>query len=48
MKEKEYDSVKQLQGSLSQMNAENPSEFERVQYMKALTSYMPRQYKPAH
>lgn len=46
MNEKEYDSVTQLQGSLSQMNCENPSEFERAQYMKALTSYMPRQYKP--
>lgn len=46
MREREYDSVEQLRGSISQMNCENPSEFERAQYMKALTSYLPKQYKP--
>lgn len=35
----EYDSLKQMQGSMSQRNTENPSAFERAQYMKALTSY---------
>lgn len=45
MEENEYDSVAQMQGSVSQLNCENPSEFERAQYMKALTSYLPRQYK---
>ncbi len=46
MEENEYDSVEQMRGSVSQLNAENPSEFERAQYMKALTTYLPRQYKP--
>ena len=45
MEENEYESVVQMQGSVSQLNCENPSEFERAQYMKALTSYLPRQYK---
>lgn len=47
MAENEYDSVEQMRGSVSQLHSENPSEFERVQYMRALTSYLPRQYKPA-
>lgn len=47
MEENEYDSVAQMQGSVSQLNCENPSEFERAQYMQALTTYLPRQYKPA-
>ncbi len=46
MEENEYDSVKQMRGSLSQVNCENPSEFERAQYMHALTTYLPRQYRP--
>ena len=45
MEDNEYDSVAQMHGSVSQINCENPSEFERAQYMKALTSYLPRQYK---
>lgn len=37
---KEYDSITQLQGSMSQMNCPDPSVFERVQYLKAVqTSY---------
>jgi len=39
MEENEYDSVQQIQGSVSQLNCENPSEFERAQYMQALTTY---------
>jgi dihydroorotate dehydrogenase (fumarate) len=39
MTEKEYVSVKQLQGSMSQKKVENPSAFERAQYMKALIGY---------
>jgi dihydroorotate dehydrogenase (fumarate) len=46
MEENEYDSVAQMKGSVSQVNCENPSEFERTQYMQALTSYLPPQYKP--
>jgi dihydroorotate dehydrogenase (fumarate) len=39
MKEHEYESVRQLQGSLSQKNCPDPSAFERAQYMKAISSY---------
>jgi len=39
MEENEYESVEQMRGSVSQLNCENPSEFERAQYMKALTTY---------
>lgn len=39
MEEKEYTSVIQMHGSVSQMNAEDASAFERAQYMRALTGY---------
>ncbi len=39
MTEKEYDSVEQLKGSMSQRNCPNPEAFERGNYMKALTSF---------
>ena len=39
MEEKEYDSVEQLKGSMSQENCPDPAAFERGNYMKALTSY---------
>ena len=39
MEEHEYESVSQLKGSLSQRNCPAPSEFERAQYMKAISSY---------
>ena len=42
MEENEYESVEQMRGSVSQLNSENPSEFERAQYMRALTTYLPR------
>lgn len=35
----EYESVKQMQGSMSQLKTGNPASFERAQYMKALTTY---------
>ena len=38
---KEYESIKQLQGSMSQMNCPDPSIFERVQYLKAVQTYNP-------
>jgi dihydroorotate dehydrogenase (fumarate) len=41
LEEHEYDSIEQLQGSLSQLRCSDPSAFERVQYMKALQSYEP-------
>lgn len=39
MKEKEYDSVEQMHGSMSHGKAPNPGSIERAQYMKALTYY---------
>jgi len=39
MAEREYDSVEQLKGSLSQQACPDPAAFERANYMKALTSY---------
>jgi dihydroorotate dehydrogenase (fumarate) len=39
MEEHEYVSVKQLRGSLSQKNCEDPSAFERAHYMRAISSF---------
>lgn len=39
MEEKEYDSVKQMLGSMSQQNVPDPLSFERAQYMRALTQF---------
>jgi len=39
MEEKEYDSVEQLKGSMSQENCPDPAAFERGNYMKALVSF---------
>jgi len=39
MKENDYASVSELQGSMSQQKTADPSSFERAQYMKALTKY---------
>ncbi|HLU09608.1 MAG TPA: dihydroorotate dehydrogenase-like protein [Oceanobacillus sp.] len=39
MKEHEYESVSQMRGALSQKHCEDPSAYERAQYMKALTYY---------
>ncbi len=39
MEEREYDSVVQLQGSMSFASVPNPGEFERANYMRALKSY---------
>jgi dihydroorotate dehydrogenase (fumarate) len=41
LEEHEYHSLRQLQGSMSQVNCANPSEFERAQYMKAIQTYHP-------
>jgi dihydroorotate dehydrogenase (fumarate) len=41
MEEKEYESVEQLKGSMSQENCPHPAAFERGNYMKALTSFTP-------
>ena len=37
--EREYSSVEQMKGSLSQQSCPDPDAFERANYMKALTSY---------
>jgi dihydroorotate dehydrogenase (fumarate) len=43
MEEHEYESIRQLKGSLSQKNCPEPAAYERAQYMKALTGYaLPR------
>ncbi|WP_017306738.1 dihydroorotate dehydrogenase-like protein [Spirulina subsalsa] len=41
MEENEYESVKQMQGSMSQIKCPNESAFERVQYMQGIQSYHP-------
>jgi dihydroorotate dehydrogenase (fumarate) len=41
MEEHEYDSVKQMRGSMSQLRCPDPSAFERAQYMRAIKSYQP-------
>jgi dihydroorotate dehydrogenase (fumarate) len=38
MEAHEYDSVQQMQGSMSQKNCPDPSAFERAQYMRAVKS----------
>jgi len=41
MEEHEYESVEQMVGSMSQQKVENPSAFERAQYMRALKEFNP-------
>ncbi|MCK5618393.1 MAG: dihydroorotate dehydrogenase-like protein [Candidatus Krumholzibacteria bacterium] len=41
MEEHEYDSVKQMQGSMSQIRCPEPAVFERANYMKVLHSWRP-------
>jgi dihydroorotate dehydrogenase (fumarate) len=38
MEQHEYESVRQMQGSMSQMRCQDPSAFERAQYMRAVKS----------
>jgi dihydroorotate dehydrogenase (fumarate) len=39
MEENEYESVRQMQGSMSQLSVTDPEAFERANYMKVLKSY---------
>jgi dihydroorotate dehydrogenase (fumarate) len=39
MQEHEYESVRQMQGSVSQLKCPDPSAFERAQYMKVLKTF---------
>jgi len=52
MEEREYVSVEQLKGSLSQRSCPDPAAFERGNYMRALVSYAPgadrRRAPPGH
>ena len=41
MTEREYESVDQLRGSASQATVEDPTAFERANYMKTLRSWAP-------
>ena len=41
LEEHEFESVQQLQGSMSQKNCPDPAAFERAQYMRAIASYKP-------
>jgi dihydroorotate dehydrogenase (fumarate) len=41
MEAKQYDSVAQLRGSMSQINCLNPGAFERANYIKILENYKP-------
>jgi dihydroorotate dehydrogenase (fumarate) len=42
MEEHEYESVRQMRGSLSQRSAANPEAYERANYVKVLSSYAVR------
>jgi dihydroorotate dehydrogenase (fumarate) len=39
MEEREYESVRQMQGSMSYASVPNPAEFERANYMRALKTF---------
>jgi dihydroorotate dehydrogenase (fumarate) len=39
MEEREYHSIRQMQGSMSQINVADPAAFERANYMKTLHSF---------
>ena len=41
MEEHDYESIRQLQGSMSQKYCSDPTAFERSQYMRAVLSYRP-------
>jgi dihydroorotate dehydrogenase (fumarate) len=41
MEEREYASVAQMIGSMSQQHCTEPAAFERANYMKTLDSYRP-------
>ena len=39
MEEREYESIQQMQGSMSQKSVKEPAAFERANYMKVLGSF---------
>jgi dihydroorotate dehydrogenase (fumarate) len=46
MEEHEYESIRQMRGSLSQRSVANPAAFERANYMRVLSSYTLRNPRP--
>jgi dihydroorotate dehydrogenase (fumarate) len=48
MIEHEYDSIRQMRGSMSQRSVSNPTAFERGNYMRVLSSYALRQHSTNH
>ena len=46
MEEHEYESIRQMQGSMSYRSVPEPAAFERANYMKVLSSYVLRQPRP--
>jgi dihydroorotate dehydrogenase (fumarate) len=40
MEQHEYESIRQMQGSMSHRSVANPAAFERANYMKVLSSYV--------
>ncbi len=41
MEQKEYASVEQMRGSMSQLYCDDPSMYERAQYIRVLKSFKP-------
>ena len=41
MEEHEYESIRQMQGSMSQLSVSDPAAFERANYMRLLQSWRP-------
>jgi dihydroorotate dehydrogenase (fumarate) len=39
MEEHEYESIRQMQGSMARRNVSDPAAFERANYMRVLSSY---------
>ncbi|MGB0036182.1 MAG: dihydroorotate dehydrogenase-like protein [Candidatus Acidiferrales bacterium] len=48
MEEHEYESIRQMRGSMSQRSVFNPAAFERGNYMRVLSSYTLRQHSIDH
>jgi len=46
MEEHEYESVRQMQGSLALRSVPDPAAFERANYMRVLGSYRVRSFGP--
>jgi dihydroorotate dehydrogenase (fumarate) len=40
LERREYESIQQMQGSMSHKNVPNPKAFQRSNYMKVLSSYV--------